>query len=192
MTKAERDAELRAHDERNQITRGHRTYGRPTVRSYMAADRRVVIGAYSSIAADVEIVLGGNHRVEWITTYPLRFMFKMEGEIEDGVPYSKGDVVIGNDVWIGRGAKVLSGVTIGDGAVVAAYAVVTKDVRPYAVVAGNPAVEIKRRFSDGDVDALLKIRWWEWDEERVRAAVDALSTTDVKAFIQRFGSGAAG
>jgi carbonic anhydrase/acetyltransferase-like protein (isoleucine patch superfamily) len=86
-------------------------------------------------------------------------------------------------VWIGSDALIFAGVTIGDGAVIGARAVVTRPVRPYAVVVGAPAREVRRRFSDEQVDALLKLRWWDWPPERVRAHVDLLSSPDVEALL---------
>src|SRR6202035_4147784 len=97
-----------------------------------------------------------------------------------------GDVKIGNDAYIGRGAMVLSGVTIGDGAVVGARAVVTRDVRPYAVVVGNPAREVRRRFSDEVVEALLRIRWWDWPDEVVAERVHELNGLSVEDFVSRY------
>jgi len=94
--------------------------------------------------------------------------------------------VIGHDVWIGRDAALLSGVTIGTGAVVGAFSLVTRDVRPYAIVGGNPAREIRRRFDDEDCDLLLASRWWEWPPERIRAAAADLWSTDVRGFLERW------
>ena len=109
------------------------------------------------------------------------------GAYADGHPHSKGDIEIGHDVWIGREARVLSGVRVGDGAVIGAYAVVARDVRPYAIVVGNPAREVRRRFTDAQCEALLAIAWWNWPEERILANIDQLNGRDVDAFIRRFG-----
>src|SRR5262249_20684714 len=130
------------------LTVGTGTYGRPEIVNYPGDTAPVGIGAYVSIAAQVQIFRGGNHPVDWITTYPIRAALGLPGAFEDGVPTTKGDVVIGNDVWLGYGSTVLSGVRIGDGAVVGARALVARDVRPYAIVAGNPAQEVRRRFPD--------------------------------------------
>ena len=184
LDKLERDGFLR---------RGAGTYGRPTVLVWRPPGRtayrggRVFIGSYVSIADGVEIQTGGNHRSDYVSTYPFRIRLGLEGAWEDGNPSSRGDVVIGSDVWIGQGATILSGVTIGDGAVIAARAVVTRDVRPYAIVAGVPARERRRRFEDAEVDALLKIAWWSWPEEMVLANVEYLQGTTVGEFIRRFG-----
>ncbi|MGI8623537.1 MAG: CatB-related O-acetyltransferase [Solirubrobacteraceae bacterium] len=98
--------------------------------------------------------------------------------------HTYGDpLVVTNDAWLGRGSRVLSGVTIGDGAVVGAYTVVTKDVRPYAIVVRHPAREIRRRLTDEQVDALERIGWWDWPDERIVAEVDQLSSHRLDAFI---------
>jgi hypothetical protein len=133
----------------------------------------------------VRVFLGGEHRYDWVSTYPFRIRFELEGAYEDGLPASKGDVTIGNDVWIGAHATILSGVTIGDGAVVGAGAVVAKDVPPFGIVVGNPARLLRYRFSDEQRAALLRIRWWEWPDEKVMASVEELSCADLSAFIDR-------
>lgn len=126
---------------------------------------RLVIGAYCSIGP-AEVVLGGNHRTEHVGQYPFASMLGV-GERRDDSS-TRGDVRIGSDVWVGGGATILSGVTIGDGAVVGARAVVSRDVRPYAVVVGNPAREVRRRFDDATVERLLALRWWDWPADEVR------------------------
>ena len=100
---------------------------------------------------------------------------------------SKGPVVIGHDVWIGRGATILSGVTIGDGAVVAAHSVVTKSVGPYSIVAGNPARLVRQRFSEDQTAALLRICWWDWPIETIREAWPLLLSDGIDVFIEKYG-----
>lgn len=165
------------------IQPGEHTYfdAPPQVTSYLGDTALVRLGRFCSVAEDVQFIVGGNHRTEWITTYPLRVMLGLPGALRDGHPWSKGDIEIGNDVWVGTGACVLSGVTVGDGAVIAAHAVVTKDVRPYAVVAGNPAREVRRRFTDEQIAVLLELRWWDWPLDHVVANVGVLSAGDVDA-----------
>ncbi len=126
---------------------------------------------------------GGNHRIDWVTTFPFRAVYGLEGAYADGHPETKGDIEIGSDVWIGRGARVMSGVTIGHGAVVAAYSVVTKDVRPYAIVAGVPASERRRRFTDEQITALLQIAWWDWPMGRILASVPILCAGRIEEFV---------
>lgn len=87
---------------------------------------------------------------------------------------NKGDIVIGNDVWIGFEAVIMAGVTIGDGAIIASRAVVTKDVPPYSIVGGTPAKLIRKRFTDEQIDKLLRLKWWDWDEEKVRQNIDKI------------------
>lgn len=165
---------------------GRHTYFRPTVHRYLGDEAIVRIGSFTSIADDVELLPGGNHRPDWVTTFAIQQRLGGAEEPPAGIPASKGDIVIGNDVWLGRGAKVLSGVHIGDGAVVAAWAVVTRDVRPYALVAGVPAIERRRRFDDETVDALLRISWWDWPDERVLDVADLLESERVAEFVERF------
>lgn len=142
-------------------------------------DARLEIGKFCSIAEGVKIFLGGNHRVDWITTYPFPALLHYWPEASGitGHPSTRGDVIIGNDVWIGTDAIILSGVKIGDGAVIGAGAVVTQDVNPYSIVIGNPAREIRRRFSDAMVDKLLEIRWWDWPPAKIRENLDFLCST---------------
>jgi acetyltransferase-like isoleucine patch superfamily enzyme len=175
---------------RGLLSVGRMSYGTPRIvmygppRQWTALHGRITIGAFCSIAEGVTILPGGNHRTDWVTTYPLRVNYELEGAREDGHPATKGDVVIGNDVWIGTNATILSGVTVGDGAAVAACSVVTKDVPPYTVVGGNPARPLRQRFSDAQVDALLRIRWWEWPDEKVVDAVPRLASADIDSFIE--------
>jgi acetyltransferase-like isoleucine patch superfamily enzyme len=168
-------------DER--LTLGRGTYGDPRVVTFPGDTARVTIGSFTSIGRDVHLMDGGNHRIDWITTFPFRAVYGLDGAYADGHPATKGDIQIGSDVWIGRGARVMSGVTIGDGAVVAAYSVVTRDVRPYAIVAGVPASERKRRFSDEQIDALLEIAWWDWPMERIMASVPVLCAGRIEEFV---------
>jgi acetyltransferase-like isoleucine patch superfamily enzyme len=169
-------------------TRGRRSYGIPRIIRFPDAvghEESVHIGSFVSIGVDVVLQDGGSHRTDWVTTFPLRAALGLPGAYADGHPRSKGDTVIGNDVWIGRGARVLSGVNIGDGAVVAAYSVVTRDVAPYTIVGGNPAREIRKRFSDGQIADLRAIAWWDWPMERIIGCVSELSSSDIDAFIAR-------
>jgi len=159
------------------------SYGNPFARRYEGDKTSVRVGAYAAIAENVVLLVGGGHRTDWVSTYPFRARLGLPGAYEDGHPVSRGDIVIGNDVWIGRGATVLSGVTVGDGAVVAACAVVTTDVRPYAVVAGNPAREVRRRFTDEQINALLRIAWWRWPADEIESRIAVLNSTDIDTFI---------
>lgn len=157
---------------------GDYSIGEPTVALYNAS--RLIVGRYCSIAAGATLMLGGNHRSDFVTT---SFIDRPVGIGPNEAPYTRGDIVIGSDVWIGRNATVLSGVTIGDGAVVGAGAVVLNDVPPYGIVFGNPARLMRKRFSDGDIEALLALRWWDLDHEQVRALKPLLHSTDLAAFV---------
>lgn len=165
------------------LTMGRHSYAPPRVTAYAWDSAQVTIGAFCSISSDVTFMLGGNHRPDCVSTYPFRIKFGLPGAEEDGSEASKGDIVVGNDVWIGSGAVILSGVTVGHGAVIGAQAVVASDVRPYAVVVGNPAREIRRRFSDAQVTALLEIAWWAWPMERILESVPQLCSPQIDAFI---------
>lgn len=167
-----------------QIGRG--TYGKPRIFSY-PHDATLKIGAFCSIAADVGIFLGGNHHPEWVTTFPFGAMWREHYHPEQ--PNSRGDVVIGNDVWIGRAAIIMSGVTVGDGAVIGAGAVVARDVPPYTIVVGNPARALRQRFSPDVVERLLQIRWWDWPDARLRRAAGLMQNPDIQGFIDAVDSG---
>jgi chloramphenicol O-acetyltransferase type B len=161
------------------VSWGRFSYGAPKVIYHEGDAGRLTVGSYCAFAMDVEIFLGGEHRTDWVSAYPFRAVFGLTGAFADGHPASRGDVVIGNDAWIGRGAKIRSGVTIGDGAVIGSYALVTRDVAPYSIVAGNPARELRRRFRPEDIERLLETRWWEWPHEEVLATVHLLNNPDL-------------
>jgi acetyltransferase-like isoleucine patch superfamily enzyme len=164
---------------------GRHTYGAPLVR-WWGEPADLTIGRYCSIADGVEIFLGGNHRVDWITTYPFPVFSRAWPEAKriEGHPTTRGDVRIGHDVWLGSRCTIFSGVTIGHGAVVAGRAVVTRDVPDYAIVAGNPAVVVRRRFDASQVERLLRTAWWDWPPERVRQCLPLLLSGDVEAFLR--------
>lgn len=159
---------------------GKGSYGVPEVHDWNEGST-LKIGAFCSISAYVQIFLGGEHRPDWVTTSPLSVMF--ENDIIEDHSRSKGDVIIGNDVWICANVIVLSGVTIGDGAVIANGAIVTRDVEPYSIVAGNPAKIIKYRFSPEVITQLLNIRWWDWPEALIRKHMTSLQSNEIHDFI---------
>lgn len=165
------------------ISYGEYSYGRPAIYSW-GEGAKYKIGKYCSIAAGVQFFLGGNHRVDWITTYPFNVLFP-EGAHISGHPATKGNIIVGNDVWIAANAVVMSGVKIGDGAVIGAYSVVTKDVPPYAMVAGNPASVKKYRFDKETIQALLKLKWWDWPVKKVKQNLNLLCSGNVKEFITK-------
>jgi acetyltransferase-like isoleucine patch superfamily enzyme len=167
---------------------GRGSYGGLNVVSF-GEGATLKMGAFCSIAAGVQVFLGGEHRVDWVTTYPFSALRRPHAWIS-GHPKTRGDVVIGNDVWVGREALILSGVTIGDGAVIGARAVVARDVAPYAIVAGNPANFVRSRFSPEVVDRLLAIRWWDLPESKLDKAIVMLLSDDIEAFLVAAETGA--
>ena len=148
--------------------------------------RTLKVGSYCSIAAGVEVMLGGEHKFEYVSTYPFNTLDPAFRNID--AFRSKGDVIIGSDVWIGHGATILSGVTIGHGAVIAARSLVASDVPPYAVVGGNPAKLLKQRFSDEQIAALIEIAWWDWPDDKIMQHVPSLMSGDVDGFIAEHGA----
>ena len=147
----------------------------------------LVIGNFCSIASGVTIYLGGNHRYDWVTTFPFGHIHTSvfttyNGE---GHPGTKGSVTIGNDVWIGDNVTIMSGVTIGDGAVIANNSHVVKNVEPYALVGGNPSKFIKYRFQQNQIEKLLEIKWWNWEDEKINRFAPLLCNTKIDNFIQR-------
>lgn len=157
------------------------TYGIPEVLEF-GDDTVLRIGSYTSIAEGVRILLGGEHRTDWLTTYPFPAMIDRLTDIKDYAP-SKGDVVIGSDCWICADAMILSGVTIGHGAIVAAGAMVTRDVPPFAVVGGNPCKFIRWRFEEPVRELLLQAAWWNWPVEEVKSVARTLCSADLEAFL---------
>jgi len=138
------------------VTVGRFTYGNPQLMLWGECER-IEIGSFCSIAQNVTIFGGGEHNMDWVTTYPLRIAFGHLIAWQDGHPRTKGKTKIGNDVWIGYGATILSGVVIGDGAVIGAGAVVVNDVPAYAIAVGNPAGVIRCRFDEATITKLLQI-----------------------------------
>lgn len=160
---------------------GAYTYGKPNV-IFDNQGTNLKIGKFCSIAANVTIFLGGNHRTDWISTYPFNVLsddFPAAKKIA-GHPATKGDVIIGNDVWIGNNVTILSGITVGDGAVIATGAIVSKNIGAYEVWGGNPAVLIKKRFDDKQIQKLLNIKWWDWEIEKINKNVELLCNQNIQ------------
>lgn len=142
---------------------------------------QLIIGKFCMIASDVTFIMNGaNHLSDAVSTYPFAIFGGDWTNAMEGKSYPvKKNTVIGNDVWIGYGATIMPGVTIGDGSIIATKAVVTKDVAPYSIVGGNPAKEIRKRFSDSDIKRLLDIQWWHWPIEKITEQVQNLTSKNI-------------
>jgi acetyltransferase-like isoleucine patch superfamily enzyme len=154
---------------------GPYTYGVPNV-LYWDYETKLEIGKYCSIAEGVTFILGGNHRVDWISTFHFQAFPKIWGNLDfpkDAIS-SNGNITIKNDVWIGHGAIILSGVHVGNGAVIGAGSVVTKDVEDFAIVAGNPAKLIRFRFDEETRKEILESEWWNDSKELVQSNINQL------------------
>lgn len=138
---------------------------------------KLIIGKFCMIASDVTFIMNGaNHLSKSLSSYPFAiFGNGWEGAMEGKSYPSKGDTVIGNDVWIGYNATIMPGVAIGDGAIIGSNSTVVKDVEPYTIVGGNPARSIRKRFDDETITRLLELKWWDWEIEKITANVDKLT-----------------
>lgn len=138
----------------------------------------ISIGKYCSFADQISIIAGGEHDKDWVSTYPFIDLWKMDELSHLKKPRFKGNINIGSDVWVGHGVTILSGVNIGDGAIIAAGSVVTKDIPPYSIFGGVPAKLIRYRFDMETQKSLLKIKWWDWDEYKIRKNISDLCSVD--------------
>ena len=145
---------------------------------------RLIIGKFCSIACGAKFLFNSaNHRIASLSTYTFPLFFEEWGLEKENVAQAwdqKGDIIIGNDVWIGYEAVILSGVTIGDGAVIGCRVVVTKDVPPYTIVGGVPAKPIRKRFDEETIKELQKIKWWDWPEEKIAGKIPAIQAGDLE------------
>nr|WP_309757487.1 CatB-related O-acetyltransferase [Flavobacterium sp.] len=143
---------------------------------------QLIIGNFCMIASDVKFIMNGaNHLTDTISSYPFSIFGNGWQEAMKGKEYpNKGNIVVGNDVWIGYNATIMAGVTIGDGAIIAANATVVKNVEPYTIVGGNPAKIIRKRFSEKHIKLLLEIQWWNWSIEKITENVQLLTSTTVE------------
>lgn len=141
---------------------------------------KLVFGKFCAIAAETRFMMTGDHKLDAVSTYPFPIFKNGWENAYDifGLP-TKGDIIVGNDVWFGYDSLIRGGVTIGDGAIIATRAVVVKDVPAYSIVAGNPAKVVKMRFSDADIQRLLKISWWDWSIEKISQHLPLISSTDI-------------
>ncbi len=151
---------------------------------------RLIIGKFCSIACGAKFIFNcANHTLKSLSTYTFPLFFE-EWDLPKAEVVTawenKGDIVIGNDVWIGYDAVIMAGVTIGDGAIIATRAVVTKDVEPYSIVGGIPAKEIRKRFSSDIVARLQKLQWWNWDIDKIRNYISAIQAGDIDSLENHF------
>ncbi|MEZ5760231.1 CatB-related O-acetyltransferase [Albidovulum sp.] len=153
---------------------------------YPGAPERLAIGRFAQIAAGVRfITASAYHPMGGVSAFPFRIFDPAQMQHYRGECAARGDTVIGPDVWIGHGARVMAGVTVGAGAIIGAEAVVTRDVPPYAVVAGNPARVVRMRFGPDQVARLLEIAWWDWPMDRILAALPWIEAGDIEALAAR-------
>lgn len=153
---------------------------------YLPPDRddvdKLIIGSFCSIGTGAAFIMAGNqgHRYDWASSFPFFYMNEEPAFADSRDAYRKaGDTIIGSDVWIGTEALIMPGVKIGHGAVIGSRALVAKDVEPYAIVGGNPAKPIKKRFSDEEIAMLLEMAWWDWPLDEIRAAMPLLCSSDI-------------
>jgi len=144
---------------------------------------KLIIGKFCAIAKNVKFIMNGaNHKIFGLSTYPFSIFGngweKVMPKMED-LP-NKGDTIVGNDVWLGYDALIMPGVKIGNGAIIASRSVVTHDVAPYTIVGGNPAKEIRKRFSDEIIVELEKIQWWNWDIEKITENLEIITDGDIE------------
>ncbi|MEM8546207.1 MAG: CatB-related O-acetyltransferase [Cyanobacteria bacterium P01_H01_bin.119] len=154
---------------------------------YHYGPEKLKIGKFCAIATGVKFIMGGaNHKLDGISTYPFPVLghgWEIAMDQLKNLP-NRGDTVVGNDVWIGLESVIMPGVTIGDGAIIAAKSVVVKDVDPYTVVGGNPAQVIKQRFSDRDIERLLTIQWWQWPAEKITQHIELIMAGEIEQLAQ--------
>lgn len=165
------------------IPRGKHTYGpEPKIIGVPEITIGSKIGKFCSIAENLQFIARGAHMIDWVTTYPFQAVWGMNVPLHDLPPHSP--ITIGNDVWIAANVKIKQGVKIGDGAVLATECFVTKDVPPYAVVGGNPAKVIKYRFTEEQIESLLEIKWWDWEDDKIKEIVPLLVSNNIDEFIR--------
>lgn len=163
------------------VKKGDWTYGDPIIRGDIS---NVYIGKYCSIAQNVIVDCGWGHNYNFVSTFPFNAFFEAAKHI-NGHPVSKGDITIGNDVWIGEGSVLMGGINVGDGAVVGTNSVVTTDVKPYSIVGGVPSKHIKYRFDYTTISKLIELKWWEYPHEKIMSCVDLIMSKDVEGLINK-------
>ena len=147
---------------------------------------KLIIGKFCMIASDVKFIMNGaNHLTDALSTYPFAvFGNGWEHAMDEKSYPHKGDITIGNDVWIGYNATIMAGVTIGDGAIIATNSTVIKDVEPYTIVGGNPAKAIKKRFDSSTISKLLDLKWWDWEIEKITKHLQDLTDNNIEKLLK--------
>lgn len=170
---------------------GKWSYGNPKIYRWNWKNK-IYIGNFCSLGPEIKIIIGGNHRTDWVSTSQLpadTFNFDdtfLNAQKIKNYNYSKGDLHIENDVWIGAFSIIFSGVRLGNGSVVAAGSVVTKDIEPYTIVGGNPAKLIKKRFTSKQINFLNSSKWWDLDDKKIDLLSKYLLSEKVDLFIKKF------
>jgi acetyltransferase-like isoleucine patch superfamily enzyme len=162
---------------------GRYSYGKPEIR--WAAGTQLIVKNFTSIADNVIINLGNGfgHDASFVSTFPFSFIHNRVFNVENRSRNTRGDVVIGNDVWIGENVVIMSGVTIGDGAVIANNSHVVRDVEPFSICGGNPCQKIKYRFSPEQIQRLLQIRWWDWPDNKICHYLHLICSPNIDEFL---------
>jgi len=160
---------------------GIHTYGFPRINCFYGDPKKYIeIGDYCSIGKNVTLFINENHSLDWVTTYPPQSLGIKDIRM---YPKGKGKIIIKNDVWLAEGSTILSGVTIGDGAIIGANTLVTKDVPDYAIFCGNPGKVVKYRFNEDVIKRLLKIAWWDWPVEKIINHKHLLFSNNIEKFL---------
>ncbi len=172
------------HKNKNIIC-GRKTYfgGEPTVFKALPGQGKIVIGNFCSLSTGLSFFLDSNHIKERVSTYPFHRLPNWNTSNKNSK--LKGDIIIGNDVWMGYQSSIAAGVTIGDGAIIASKSHVIKDVEPYSIVGGNPAKHISFRFKQYQINELLDIKWWNWNNDTLAQMVPHINSRDIQGFIDK-------
>lgn len=152
---------------------------------------KLIIGSFCSIGSGASFLMAGNqgHRREWVSTFPFYwFPDNPNFQLANNGYIPSGDTIIGNDVWIGMEAMIMPGIQIGDGAIIGARSIVTHNVPPYTIVAGNPARIIRKRFNNDAISMLLEMKWWNWSDEQLKSALPLLTSSEIESLYQKWKS----
>jgi len=170
------------------IVKGKYSYGDPIVVNYCLDKYKVTIGNFCSIGQNTKIYLanGVGHDSTFISTYPFGHIFTDIFDTNNTSKNSNGDVNIGNDCWIGENVVIMSGVTIGDGCIIANNSHVVKSFQPYSIIGGNPSISIKKRFNESQIEKLLNIKWWLWEDDKIQKNIHLICSPNIDDFINLY------